>query len=142
MATRQHGSDARRGRSRPSGASGRRQEGRKAHSPDHVYGVRVPARLREAIESERDNLAKVESILACLVISMECGTDPLKGPYYPSVAQTARELLDRSINALDPFVLKQRLLNKIEEGLGVSFDDQPYALLPQASSRPALIGAC
>ena len=94
-----------------------------ARSSEHVYGVPVPEGLHEAIEIERDNLSKAESLLACMVISMEYHTDPLTGPYYPAVAQMARELVDRSINGLDSLVLQQRLLrNKIEEVFGGSWD--------------------
>jgi len=114
----------------------------KAQSVEHVYGVPVPEALHEAIETERDNLSKAESLLACMVVSMEYENDPLTGPYYPAVAQVARELVERSINGLDPFILKQRLLrNKIEEGFCMSFVDKAYLLLHQASSRQALIGS-
>src|SRR5277367_555739 len=93
----------------------------------------VPARLREAIETERDNLSKAESLLACMVVSMEYQNDPLDGPYYPAVAQLARELIERSINGLDPFMLRQRLLrNKIEEVFSVSVVE---STTPLASSE-------
>jgi hypothetical protein len=47
----------------------------------------------------------------------------------------ARELVDRSINGLDPFVLRQRLLrNKIEEVFSVSFVEQTYPLAPSEFS--------
>jgi hypothetical protein len=109
---------------------------------EHVYGVPVPEALHEAIETERDNLSKAESLLACMVVSMEYENDPLTGPYYPAVAQIARELVERSINALDPFLLKQRLLrNKIEDGLCISFVDQTYPLLHQVSPRQTVIGS-
>src|ERR1700730_8171064 len=112
----------------------------KAQSVEHVYGVPVPEALHEAIETERDNLSKADSLLACMVVSMEYHPDPVTGPYYPAVAQIARELVDRSINALDSLVLQQRLLrNKIEEVFCTSWDDQAYPLPPPASSRPALI---
>jgi hypothetical protein len=98
--------------------------GRKSDPSQHVYGGPVPEGLHEAIESERDNLSKVESLLSCMVLSMEYQNAPLDGPYYPAVAQLARELVEQSINGLDPFVLRQRLLrNKIEEVFCVSFLD-------------------
>lgn len=85
-------------------------------SSDHIYGVPVPEPLHEAIETERDNLSKAESLLACMVVSMEYQNDSFSAPYYPTVAQLARELVARSIDGLDPFVLRQRLLgNKVEE---------------------------
>src|SRR5258708_8365892 len=124
MATRQRSSKTRRAESRSPKAPGDPQN-------RHVYGVPVPKPLQEAIEAERDNLSKAESLLACMVVSMEYQNDPLDGPYYPAVAQLARELVDRSINGLDPFVLRQRLLrNKIEEVFSVSFVDQAYPLAP------------
>jgi hypothetical protein len=144
MVTRQHASKARRDRSRPVKApgGGRSQLGRKARPAEHVYGVPVPERLHEAIEAERDNLSKAESLLACMVVSMEYQTDPHTGPYYPDVAQIARELVERSINGLDPFVLTQRLRgNKVEEVFSMSSVDQAYPLLHQASSGQALIDA-
>jgi hypothetical protein len=144
MATRQHVSKARRDRRRPAEASSGREKrpGRKTRRSEHVYGVPVPEGLHEAIEIERDNLSKAESLLACMVVSMEYNSDPVTGPYYPAVAQIARELVDRSINALDPLVLQQRLLrNKIEEVFCASWDDQAYPLLPPASSRRTLIDA-
>jgi hypothetical protein len=109
---------------------------------EHIYGVPVPKGLHEAIEIERDNLSKAESLLACMVVSMEYTTDPLTGPYYPAVAQIARELVERSINGLDPLILRQRLVrNKIEEGFCMPFVDQTYPLLHQASSRQAPVGS-
>jgi hypothetical protein len=81
-----------------------------------VYGVAVPEGLHEAIENERDNLSKAESVLGCLAISMEYESDSVDGPYYPDVAQLARELVRQSINGLDSLVLQQRLLrNKVKE---------------------------
>ena len=110
MAMRQRSSKTRRLRSRPLTTP----DG--AQNSEHVYGVPIPEGLYEAIEAERDNLCKVESLLGCLVVSLEYKDDPLNGPYFPPVAQLARELVARSIEGLEPEVLRQRLLrNKIEE---------------------------
>jgi hypothetical protein len=88
----------------------------------HPYGVPVPKGLQEAISAERDNLCKVESLLACMAVSLEYVDDPLRGPYFPPVAELARELVARSIDGLDPGVIRERLLrNKIEEVFCVSF---------------------
>jgi hypothetical protein len=104
---------------------------RKARSADHVYGVPVPEGLHEAIESERGNLSKAESLLGCLAIAMEYETDTVKGPYYPDVAQLARELVKQSINSLDSVVLEQRLArNKVKEDHAV----------PPAADGHAVIG--
>ena len=88
----------------------------------HPYGVPVPKGLQEAISAERDNLCKVESLLACMAVALEYLDDPLKGPYFPPVANLARELVAQSIDGLDPGVIRERLLrNKIEEVFCVSF---------------------
>ncbi len=143
MVTRQHASKDRRDGSPPSRSSARRQNraGRKPRLTENVYGVPTPEGLHEAIELERDNLSEVESILACMVASMECQTDSLTGSYYPGVAQIARELVERSIDGLDPFMLKRRLLDKVEEDFCVSFAGQTYPLLHRSDSRQALIGS-
>ena len=105
----------------------RNQGGTKAQSVDQAYGVPVPAGLHEAIETERGNLSKAESVLGCLVISMEYEPDTVNKPYYPDVAQLARELIRQSINGLDSLTLQQRLLrNKIKEGTGLSFGEGGY----------------
>ena len=104
-----------------------RHEGRiKARPLEHAYGVPVPEGLHEAIETERGNLSKAESVLGCLVTSMEYETEARNKPYYPDVAQLARELVRQSINGLDSLVLQQRLLrNKIKES--ISFAEGGYA---------------
>jgi len=94
---------------------------------EHVYGVPVPEGLHEAIEIERGNLSKAESVLGCLAIAMEYEADSVSGPYYPDVAQLARELVRQSINGLDSLTLQQRLLrNKIKEGPGLPFAEGAY----------------
>jgi len=104
MATRRSAPKARRGRDH------------KAPTEYPVYGVPVPEALHEAIENERSNLSRAESVLGCLAISMESEPDPLNGPYYPDVAQLARELVRQSINGLDSLTLQKRLLrNKVKE---------------------------
>jgi hypothetical protein len=97
---------------------------------EHPYGVPVPEELHEAIETERDNLSMAESVLGCLAISMEYEADSVTGPYYPDVAQLARDLVRKSINALDSLTLQQRLLrNKIKESPELSFADEGYAVI-------------
>lgn len=107
---------------------GRRAGRTKLRPVAHAYGVPVPEGLHEAIETERGNLSKAESVLGCLVISMEYETEALDKPYYPDVAQLARELVRQSINGLDSLVLQQRLLrNKIKESIDPSFAEAGYA---------------
>jgi len=97
-----------------------------------VYGIPVPEALHEAIETERGNLSKAESVLGCLAISMEHEADTADRPYYPDVAQLARELIRQSINRLDSLVLQRRLLkNRVEE----------VSALPQVGGYRGLAGA-
>lgn len=99
-----------------------------------VYGVPVPEGLHEAIEAERGNLAKADSVLGCLAASMECETDPVTGPYYPDVAEVARDLVRQSINRLDSLVLEKLLQrNKVRE--------QPAPCLYWQAARAALPAA-
>jgi hypothetical protein len=110
MATRHRSSRGRRPRSRPPTSPHSEQ------SSEHAYGAPIPEGLHEAIQAERDNLSKAESLLACMAVALEYQEDPFNGPYFPAVAQLARELVAHSIDGLDPSVLRQRLLrNKIQE---------------------------
>jgi hypothetical protein len=117
----------------------------KAQPVDHVYGVPVPEGLHEAIETERGNLTKAESVLGCLAIAMEYEADSVDGPYYPDVAQLARELVRQSINGLDSLVLQKRLLrNKIKEDPDLWFAEGRYAVLEsvrtsRAAGRPGTL---
>lgn len=73
-----------------------------------AYGIEVPAALYEAIEAERETLSKAESLLGCLAIAMESEFS-MTGPYYPHVAEVARQLVRQSINGLDSLTLQQLL---------------------------------
>ncbi len=106
---------------------------RRIDAGTHPYGVPVPEALHEAIETERGNLAKAESLLGCLMISMESETDGATGPYYPDVAEIARDLVRQSINGLDSLVLQRRLLrNKVKEATGPCIGSGAYPV-PDAS---------
>jgi hypothetical protein len=121
-------------------AGARRGRNRRNRRVEHVYGVPVPKGLHDAIETERDNLSKAESVLGCLAIAMEYETDSINGPYYPDVAQLARELVRQSINGLDSLVLQQRLLrNKIKESPDLSFAEGCYAILDSVGTS---LGVC
>jgi hypothetical protein len=93
------------------------KRGRDRHGPaTRAYGVEVPAALHEAIETERGNLARADSLLGCLVIAMECEPDSVTAPYYPDVAQMARDLVRQSMNGLDSLTLEKLLSrNKVKE---------------------------
>lgn len=102
--------------------------GAKSRLVEHAYGVPVPEGLHEAIEIERGNLSKAESVLGCLTISLEHEADTVDKPYYPDVAQLARDLVRQSINGLDSLTLQQRLLrNKIRESTSLPFVEGFYA---------------
>ena len=82
-------------------ASGRRQAGLKPRNSA------IPGGLRGAIEEERGKLTKAESLLGCLVISMEYGHDSQGGPHFPDVAQVACDLVRQSIDGLDSLTLER-----------------------------------
>lgn len=98
--------------------------------------------LLKAIETERDNLSRADSLLGCLEIAMEYGDSPHKGPYYPDVAQIARKMVRKSINALDPINLPGPARDKVrEEYCGTASTEPPemlhhVSLLPQPVLRP------
>jgi hypothetical protein len=114
----------------------RRTRKRKTSPTEHVYGVPVPEGLHEAIETERGNLSKAESLLGCLAISMEYDTDPATGPYYPDVAQIARDLVRQSLNGLDSLVLQRHLLrNKVKEETELLIAGRARLILGPADSH-------
>lgn len=71
--------------------------------------------LLKAIETERGNLSRADSLLGCLKIAMEYGETTHKGPYFPDVAQIAHEMVRKSINALDPIYLPSPSRDKVRE---------------------------
>jgi hypothetical protein len=116
--------DARPGRSSPLAGDRQNKHKEKTGSAGRGYGVPVPERLYEAIETERGNLAKAESLLGCMMISMEYETDSETGPHYPDVAQVARDLVRNSIDALDSLTLQRYLSrNKVKEESGPPITD-------------------
>ena len=96
----------------------RKEKGAVIHCPT------VPEGVERAIEAERDNLSKAESLLGCLAIAMEHGAweheDEVVAPYYPDVARMARTLVRQSINALDSLNLEKHLARRrIKEPTGI-----------------------
>jgi hypothetical protein len=90
----------------------------------------------KAIETERDNLSRAESLLGCLKIAMEYGESTHKGPYYPDVAQIAHEMLRKSINALDPINLPKPARDKVLEEFPPRDCVPPEAVLHEAPLLP------
>jgi hypothetical protein len=142
MRSKQRGRRTRRAQSPQSSEPTGRQDrlAPKNRSPEAGF---LPAEVVAAIELERDNLSKAESVLACMAVSLKFDTDPLRGPYYPAVAQVVRELLGRSIDRLEPMVMARRLRDKVEEdeSLQALIEGAYTTLLSRSNSRPALIGA-
>jgi hypothetical protein len=72
-------------------------------------------RTLKAIEMERDNLSRAQSLLGCLKAAMEYAEVDSKGPYYPDVVQLAASIVRKSINALDPINLPSPSRDKVRE---------------------------
>jgi hypothetical protein len=76
------------------------------------------ARLRqalEAIETERDNLSRAQSLLGCVKLAMEYAQVDHKGPYYPDLVEMASDIVRKSIDALDPINLPSPSRDKVRE---------------------------
>ncbi len=107
---------------------------RRPHSSSYPYGVPVPEALHEAIEEERDNLSKAESLLGCLAIALQHEADSATAPNYPDIAGLARDLLKQSINRLDSLTLQKRLLrDKVREGAHLGIYARAPALILMAT---------
>jgi hypothetical protein len=92
---------------------GHRQQTAKLRAPQSSCGqLKI---VLAAVETERDNLSRAESLLGCLKIAMEYGSDTDKLPYYPDVAQIAAEMVRKSIHALDPINLPSPQIKVREE---------------------------
>jgi hypothetical protein len=85
-------------------------------------------RALKAIERERDNLSRAESLLSCLKIAMEHEEISHRGPYYPDVAEIAREMVRKSIGALDPINLPDPSRNRVKEDFSAG-DREPAAVV-------------
>jgi hypothetical protein len=97
-------------------------------------------RLLKAIETERGNLSRADSLLGCLTIAMEYGETMHKGPYYPDVAQIAHEMVRKSISALDPIHLPNPSRGKVKEEFSFKDLAPPVAVLHEVPllRRPIL----
>jgi hypothetical protein len=72
-------------------------------------------RTLKAVEAERGNLSRAQTLLECLAIAMEYGEMDHKGPYYPDVLRTASKILRESIDALDSVHLRNPTRDKVRE---------------------------
>ena len=93
-------------------------------------------RLLKAIETERGNLSRADSLLGCLIIAMEYGETMHKGPYYPDVAQIAHEMVRKSISALDPIHLPSPSRDKVKEEFSFKGLAPPAAVLHEMPLLP------
>jgi hypothetical protein len=94
------------------------------------------SRVLKAIETERDNLLRADSLLECLKIAMEYGEMPHKGPYYPDVAQIAHQMVRNSIRALDPINFPRPPRNKVFEAFSATDCAPPEATLHEVPLLP------
>jgi hypothetical protein len=92
--------------------------------------------LLKAIENERGNLSRADSLLGCLIIAMEYGETMHKGPYYPDVAQIAHEMVRKSISALDPIHLPNPSRGKVKEEFSFKDLAPPVAVLHEVPLLP------
>jgi hypothetical protein len=90
----------------------------------------------KAIETERDNLSRADSLLRCLKIAMEYGETTHKGPYYPDVAQIAQEMVRKSINALDPINLPKPSRDKVLDEFSSAECTPPETVLYEVPLLP------
>jgi hypothetical protein len=117
---------------------------RQPHSPALIKSQRRLERrkqltlLLETVEQERANLARAESLLGCLKIAMEYEGQSAMGPYYPDVAEIARELVGKSVNALDPIYLPSPPRGKVREEFRAGHFTQ---LCMPIASTPVVEGA-
>lgn len=112
----------------------KRRRGITRNSPT-ISGAQLKLLLK-AIETERDNLSRADSLLGCLEIAMEYGETTHKGPYYPDVAQIARKMVRKSIGALDPINLPSPSRNKVREEFSAKECVPPAVTLHEVSLLP------
>jgi hypothetical protein len=94
----------------------------------------------DAVEIERGNLARAESLLTCLKIALEYGEDAGETPYFPDVAEMGVQMLRQSISALDSVNLPKAAVGKVrEEAIVMRVVPleivEPQALLSSSSDR-------
>jgi hypothetical protein len=88
-----------------------------AEEPASSFDIAKPAieRLYEVIDVQRENLARLDSLLGCLTIAMEYGSETERPPHYPDVARLARELVQQSARNLDALAIQRSSRNKVKD---------------------------
>jgi hypothetical protein len=86
-----------------------KQDREKTQASDRRTTMRIRGRVREFLDLEHGFLLKVESLLLCIAKSMDDGTHPPTGPYYPDVVGLACELVRRRARSFDELLLDGRL---------------------------------
>jgi hypothetical protein len=72
--------------------------------------IDCPKKLKLAVDAERGTLAKVDSLLRCLALSMECGDEEsADASCYSDVVLIARELVETVMDRLDSLNLERTL---------------------------------
>jgi hypothetical protein len=66
--------------------------------------IRIPARLRAFLGSERDAVIQIQSLLVCMGQAMEVEHSP-RGPYYPDIVGLAASILRQRVVNLDELLL-------------------------------------
>lgn len=111
MAERDSTSKGRPGRNRGSTTSC----GTTAHDPAAGPEPKSNSALAETIEKERTRLMQAQSLLECIVIAMDYDEGNARGPYYPSVIELARDLVNKSVGQLDSVRLRP-MIEQIRSG--------------------------
>ncbi|MGC3980194.1 MAG: hypothetical protein QM808_02950 [Steroidobacteraceae bacterium] len=76
-------------------------------SKNSIHNSRHQA-LHEAIEAERTQLSKAQSLLQCLYVALEYAddSDPKQQGYFPDVVEIAMTLVRESVNRLDSVYIR------------------------------------
>jgi hypothetical protein len=66
--------------------------------------IRIPARLRVFLGSERDAVIKAQSLVVCVTTAMQM-EHGATGPYYPDILGLAADILRKRVVNLDELLL-------------------------------------
>lgn len=105
-----------------------------ASPPKPAKAAPNPEALEDIVEEERIRLMKAHSILSCVITAMEdediCTGD---GPYWPSVIESARDLVDESIRRLEDLDYSPKPPARSKYEVRESALDFGYAVAPTSS---------